>query len=486
MRESRLALALQRHLPGIVLILCLIQPVMDVLSYWLIYAEAGNTITLLLRFCVLIVLVLCGFVLSERKWIYLTLAGVLLLMTVGHVAVCIRYGYDAPVADLTNLVRIYQLPLATLVFVTFLKKDRRCLTALELGFLCNLGIILLVGLLATVTGTDPHTYANKGVGMLGWFTMPSAQSAILSMLVPVSVVFVMERKKLRPVYVAGIGVVGFGMLYLFATRLSYAALLGCAFCLAGVCLLLKWQKKVPAGRAAAILAAFGIVAVLLAGVSPMEANNEKVAVNAELKQQDIDTMVASDRAAAEAEGLTGRELELAALRSAYDKYLPGVTGRFGLERVAEHYGFSTDMNEICNARLQKRAYCTFLMEDQPLARIFGLELSDMTFDSATYDAENDLHGIYFLCGWVGLALLLATLVFLFLCVLWALLRDFKGFVTLENAGFGIAMVCGLAHAYFTAGVLRRPNSNIYLAAIAAVLYCAAEAGQKKTRREVEL
>lgn len=485
MQERSLNSILQRHLPNIVLILCLMQPILDVLSYWLVHSGVGNTFSLLLRFCVLAFLVLSGFLLSERKWVYLVTAGVLLLLTAGHVLVCVHYGYDAPFSDLTNLIRIYQFPLTGLVFVTYLRRNEECLQAVERGFLGNLGIIFLVGILATVTGTDPHTYANKGVGMLGWFMTPSAQSAILSMLVPVAVVFVAERKKLRPGYVAGVGAIGFGVLYLFATRLSYAALLGCAFCLAAVCLVLKKMKKIHSGRAAAVFAAFGVAAILLAGVSPMKMNNEKVAANAVLKQQDIDAMVAADRLAAEAEGLTGEELELAALRSAYEKYLPGVTGRFGLERAAEYYGYSTDMNEICNARLQKRAYCTFMMEEQPLARIFGLELTDMTFDAATYDAENDVHGVYFLCGWVGLVLLLCLLLILALWILRALVRDFKSFFTLKTAGFGIALVCGLAHAYFTAGVLRRPNSNFYLAVIAAVLYCLAETNLKRKRREVE-
>lgn len=474
MRKRTLAPSLQRHLPWLVLILCLLQPLMDVLSFWMDRWGTGNTFTLLLRLAVLLGMAAVAFCVSGRRSIYWGMAAVLLLLTVGHVALCCVYGYQDPVGDLTNLVRIYQFPVTVLAFATFLRCEPRCREAVKWGLSGSLTLILLVELLATMSGTDPHTYANKGVGVLGWFLTPSAQSAILSMLVPVMVAFVAERKKFHPAAVAGAGLVGFGMLFLFATRLAYAALLGCAVCLSGTCLLLKWMRKVPAGWAAAVFAAFAVAAVLLAGVSPMQENTEKVAANAVLKQQHIDTMVQEDRAAAEAEGLSGRALELAALKHAYETYLPGVTGRFGLERTAEYYQDSTDMDQICNARLQKRAYCTLLLEEQPLARLFGLELADMNFDSATYDAENDLHGIYFLCGWVGLLLLLLFLLALAIGILVPLLRQFRTRFTLETAGFGIALICGLAHAYFTAGVLRRPNSSFYLAVILAMLVCSGE------------
>ena len=42
--------------------------------------------------------------------------------------------------------------------------------------------------------------------------------------------------------------------------------------------------------------------------------------------------------------------------------------------------------------------------------------------------------------------------------------------TLEAAGCGAALLCSLAHAYFTAGVLRRPNATFYLAAVLAMAW----------------
>ena len=41
---------------------------------------------------------------------------------------------------------------------------------------------------------------------------------------------------------------------------------------------------------------------------------------------------------------------------------------------------------------------------------------------------------------------------------------------LDAAAWGIGFVCCLLHIYCTAGVLRRPNSSFYLAAILAAIY----------------
>ena len=72
---------LVRRLPLLMLILCILQPCLDVLSYWLDATGTGNALTTLLRFGMLAVIVLAGFVLSQRKWYYFALAAVLALAT---------------------------------------------------------------------------------------------------------------------------------------------------------------------------------------------------------------------------------------------------------------------------------------------------------------------------------------------------------------------------------------------------------------------
>ena len=65
-KERRIEEWLTRKLPQIVLILCVLQPLLDVLSYWVIELDYSNTITLLLRLLLLGSIILLGFFLSDR------------------------------------------------------------------------------------------------------------------------------------------------------------------------------------------------------------------------------------------------------------------------------------------------------------------------------------------------------------------------------------------------------------------------------------
>lgn len=70
--------------------LILLQPVLDILSFWQDQAGADNTLTLALRFGMLLVVALAGFCLSGRKRIYVALAFVLLGFGLCHAAAVIQ------------------------------------------------------------------------------------------------------------------------------------------------------------------------------------------------------------------------------------------------------------------------------------------------------------------------------------------------------------------------------------------------------------
>ena len=70
----------------------------------------------------------------------------------------------------------------------------------------------------------------------------------------------------------------------------------------------------------------------------------------------------------------------------------------------------------------------------------------------------------------GLALYIAFILYFVWLVIWAVFKDIKKYFTLEATAFGIALIICLAHAYNTAGVLRRPNASIFLSATLAGIY----------------
>lgn len=481
MRSSVLRQGELAWLPIFMLILCIIQPILDVASFWLDRLGLSNAPTTALRFVMLALVVAVGFILSERKGHYLGLAGVLAALTAGHIVACSRWGYGAPLADLANTLRIYQLPMMTLSFITMVRREPACIESIKKGFLICLLICAAVEVVSVLTDTNPYTYRDqKTVGVCGWFYFANSQSAILTMLVPVAICYVLEKaKKALPVFL--VSVAGLGVLYFFGTRLAFAALVGTGVGIA-VCLIF-FKKNMDVKKPVIILLVCTVVALAAVPLSPMVKNDTLVARNKILKQQDIDAMVAADEAAALAAGLEGEDLAVARLESAYDKYLAGLAGHFGLERTAALYDCSTDAGDIADVRRARLNFCKMLLEDQPgLSFWFGMEREDMSHDGITYDVENDFHGIFYLCGAVGLVLMVLFFGWSLLRIAAALLRDFKSVFTLPAVGCGIALLCCLVHAYCTAGVLRRPNVTFYLAALLAVSYGLTQ----KTRSDHEI
>ena len=179
-----------------------------------------------------------------------------------------------------------------------------------------------------------------------------------------------------------------------------------------------------------------------------------------------------DEADLSEEELASRKAEwIQVITPVYELYAPDFVELFGPEKTIEMFDYSMDIHQITALRPKKLQFGWLLMDQSPLsARFFGVELDRFTINGNIYDVENDLHGIYFLYGWVGLASMLAFLGYFLFLIIRALVQNAKRYFTLEAAGWGIALLTCLAHVYCTAGVLRRPNASFYLAAVLAAVY----------------
>ncbi len=471
---------LEEHIPQILAGLILLQPVMDIISFWQSEMGMENTLTLVLRFAILAAVAAAGFVLSDRKRVYAALGVILLVFAACHIAAILQVdamtlpgdgevvGFSAILLDTANLVRVAQIPIFTLCFITFLKKSgERGYQTIQKSLLAVVLLIGAVELISVITGTNPYTYANKSLGILGWFATTNAQSAVLSMTVPIVVMGAIQKETKHVFYQFAICALGFGILYFLGTRLSFAALLATAAGLTFTILVADRSKK----RSIFALLICATICVGCFKWSPMYQNRLRVAENADIKQTLIDLMVESDSTWAEDHGLEGEAYRLHSISGAYSYYLGGLVEKYGLQRVADAYGYSTEVSDIASARLEKKNFCGMMMEDSPMmSHLFGLELGDMTYLDENYDLENDFHGIYMLYGWAGLLLLGAFLLYFIGLILWALMKNAKRYYTLAAGGYGIALLMGLMHAYATAGVLRRPNASVYLSIILAVIY----------------
>ena len=159
----------------------------------------------------------------------------------------------------------------TLSFVTFFR-EKDGLDARTLGILtANFAIILLVIGLSYVTGFPVYTYdfpeREIQIGVLGWFGVANAQSAILSLLVPAVLLWGLRTEKLWVFCLCGVS--GFGLLYFTGTRLTfYTAVLAASAFLVLIFLCRRpWVFALPLLAALILLLAFR-------GASPMEARQK--------------------------------------------------------------------------------------------------------------------------------------------------------------------------------------------------------------------
>ena len=473
---------LRERLPLLTVILCTLQPVLDVISFWQLRLGVSNYFTMTARILLLLCMVLLGALVSDKRRHYLLAAGVILLYLGGHAIACIQNegGYLNAAEDLTDQLRTLVMPLTALCMITFLRQNRAVFPVLLRAMACNLAIILLIELVSVISGTDPHTYEAKGIGVRGWFVWTSCQSAILSVLAPVSIVWTLKRFEGRLLPLCVTCLLAFGALYAFGTRLAYLSLAAVGF---GMALSLLLCGKEHRRQALAV----GLCAVLflaLYPISPMVRNRTAVNANAAIKQERVSAAAAEYGVSIEARTTTDPD----ALQAAYRYNLQGMVDRFGIERVAQQYGYTLDADKICDDRYRKIQFCELLAqqsaESSPLTRWFGLELArtrqttevyvfetdSWELDSEPNDPENDFLGLYYLNGIVGLCLIFGFVLFIALRAVLRLLREPKRLFSPEFAAFAIAGCLALAYACTTASMLRRNNASFYFALILAALW----------------
>ena len=176
-------------------ILILSQPVLDALSYWAAELDMSTTLTLGVRMLILAVTVVIAFALSEQKRAYYLTAGVLAVFWAAHVFACRRVGYVSPMTDVTNYIRVAQMPVYTLALITLLRRAGNVPSLIEKALAADLWIIAAISLLAVVTGTNNPTYPKWGIGVSGWFALPNSQSAIYGVLTLITVLSAIRENK---------------------------------------------------------------------------------------------------------------------------------------------------------------------------------------------------------------------------------------------------------------------------------------------------
>lgn len=426
-------------------VLCIAQPILDILSYWLAKLPHGAAVSLGLRMLILALTILLAWTLSERKKGMIVLLAVLAAFWIFHAGNCYLIGYQSPASDFVNYARSAQIPVMTYCLIVLLRHSQEPLPLLEKLFTVTLCLIAFITLIAVITGTTVYSYPKWKVGYSGWFGWTNSQSAIYAVLTVFSVFPALMRQEwLRSGLRAA---VGFLLLFFLGTRLGYAEIFLIAFS-SVICMLLVHRFD---WRSALIILALAALCVGCYKLSPMAVNQKLFQESVAVQQQTADDS----------------DLTLDAL---YEKYMSAMVDRFGMDAVKEVYHNSRDVSVIGDVRLYKINYCKMVMSQLPFSsKLFGFELAETRHQQSIFDVENDFHGIYFLYGIVGLALLLGYLLYY---AGKALLALFRPEAAEKKMWLLVACVCALIllmNSYFSASVLRRPNASFYLSITLAIV-----------------
>lgn len=451
-----------------VLFLFVIQPVLDVISYWLDVLKADNTVTLALRFVLLVTVIAIAWAISSNKKTYIATTLIAIFMIAAHIIACSvfwgnEYNLSWIFSDVANYFRVFQLPFFAFAIITAFNnvpdKDHLYDT-IELAVVINLVFIALIELISTITGSDPHTYPNKSLGVLGWFYFANSQSAILCALVPITLVRCYRRNSVGIFTV--FAVLSFALLFLFGTRLTFLGIFVIGIGLV-ITFLSAGDRKMNKTPVIVIICCL-ILSAACFKIAPFYVNQSRHQDILQEEQEDIDKLLLEGKELYGSEGYNY-------LLPAYEKYLGGLVSRFGFDVIAEEYGYSEKASEIIDWRRMKLVYNDKLMDKTGgLVHAFGLPLDSLTYEDYIYDVENDWHGLYYLFGWTGLILMAMFIAGFIILILKSLIIDFHSVFTVRAGAVGLALIMLLIHAYFTAGVLRRPNASFYVSVCLALSF----------------
>ena len=508
--------AISKKLPWLVGAIIIIQPMLDVLSYFL--GEMGNnSLSTALRFLLLMGVALLGFIVSDKKRVYFLFYGVMGAFWLAHVINCYRIGYQSVVSDTANFLRIMNFPIFTLSFITFFQKGENLRKFVYAGFAINLAEIVVFTALPWLTGHPVYTYNTLYLGVMGWFSTPNAQSAIVVLVAPLAILFAWKTKK-YPVFLLSL-VLSFGLMFAMGTKFTFYSI----FIIAGAYIflfVLNFQKKCLRY----VLPLLGVVVLVVAfrSYAPMQMresmsqyalNNYQQLVNESLKNSGADQSeleeIRQELAESEKDGSSssgGEEQQLQRLRDSligvytdpevYGSIFGNIYDRFGVYNVMDAYDYTSESTILSDSRVRKSMFAKLMWEEKDFAtHLLGFEYQDMIYEGTIYDLENDFPAVFYFCGYIGFTLYMLFLALFAVMILKAFFQDvasawksqeekprrlplrslcaFGGgvqrFLTVEMGAVGMTFLLAAIAAQVSGNVLRRPNVTVYFAVAAAYL-----------------
>ena len=454
------------------------QPVLDVFSYLMMQYEL-NVLTTVIRTIMLFCVAAYAFVISDDKRMHLILYAVIVGFWLLHTINCLRKGYEHPFLDLGEYLKLIQLPLWAFSFVAIFRVNEDLNVSISGILVINLCIILAVILLSYITRHPVYTYdypdRNVQIGILGWFGVANAQSAIVTLLVPFVLLWAFQKHNL--ILFSIVSFVGFGLLYFTGTRLAYyAAILIAVFFAA----LIIWNREMMIFCAPLFLSV--ILLLAFRGFSPMVERQALTADSFAVYQEKTDAVMGDDKDFEYKSAADTPPEILEKIRKVYTDVYSGkgiygntllgdLVDRFGVERVMEVYDYSIEPEDLYDVRTKRRKCVELLKEDSDFfTRLLGFEYTETYINGTIFDPENDFPALTGYYGYLGAAIYIVSLLYIILISVRAFLEEYPDFLTMEFGVASMVFVLALGAAQFSGQVLRKPSVTVYISLAAAIMY----------------
>lgn len=459
-------------LNNLLLIILVLQPFLDILAYF----QEGSSVSIAgyVRLAITVAIPIYALVKTRSKrlfGLFCVIGGFALL----HILNGFRVGYISLFSDVKYMLLVMHLPILVFSFLHLYEKEelrRQILTAFKI----NAVVLVVTFLISYVTQIGNYTYPVYKQGWTGWAQIPNAQSIIWTILLPFIVYMIMKQKKkwhwIWMVLLVAIFIVN-------GTKTSYYSIhlvaLGYIVFLVFDYIINK-KKKFPAFHivmlvSVMLIAAYGyqysprIVVDYLDNKAQQE--EEQIIDQLENEQQTQERKVES-RTVENTEVQKDESLE-----AFYKRHLdPDMVDKFGFERVLAAYGENVTPEQLLDMRLKKRVYAELVWEDSDfLTRLVGFEYTNMEYNGAVFDLENDPPAILYYYGYIGVALYIVFFGYFALRIIMEVVRDLKQSLTLLNFALIEAILLEIVMCVYVGYLLRRPNVSEYVMATLLLVYC---------------
>jgi O-antigen ligase len=406
---------------------------------------------------------------TDKKKLLIGALGLGGLFWVLHAVNCFRLGYQDPIGDFANYIRSFQLIVIAISILLLLLSNRQTyLLAYDkilLACTINLFVISAVVVLATLLGNAEPTYSN-GYGYLGWFNGGNSQSAILTVLVPLSLLFSYRRKGI-PLFILS-SVAGFANLFFIGTRVGYYSI----FIICTGFLFILWIQKSKTKSFYLVLSALAIINAVLYKQSPMYQSRSYTAHVIEVKQSKADSIVDSSPAITGNTNVpdAGSTNAIEKYRELYEIYLYNTVDRFGLQATLEAYNYTTDVKILANYRIKKMVFAELSWRQTDLiTRFLGFEKNTLVANGEIFELENGLYLFKYYYGYIGMAVVVAFMLLVLLQTLMRLKGHFRSVLSDDTGALLLSFALLVGSGIFTGGVFIRPNVSVYLSLLWALL-----------------